>query len=97
LKFRQTGSAMLSFCGPETHGYDIQSSDALPPVWQFLKTVTNLSATTTIPDNAATNSPCGFTALSCLIDRNSVSSEAKSSVRSAMIIAKDARTVLQAP
>ena len=56
LRFRQTDRALLSFTGPETHGYEIQSSDTLPPVWQTLNMATNLSATTTIPDNTATNS-----------------------------------------
>ncbi|HYV28169.1 MAG TPA: hypothetical protein VFA77_11585, partial [Candidatus Eisenbacteria bacterium] len=55
LALKQTEQTFLSFTGPEYHGYEIQSSDGLPPVWQPLGTLTNASATTTLPISAGTN------------------------------------------
>jgi hypothetical protein len=60
LKLRVTDRPMLSFTGPEFHGYEIDGSDGLPAAWQTLATDTNLSATTTLPVSAATNSPTRF-------------------------------------
>ena len=57
---RITDRPFLSFAGPEFHGYEIDGTDVLPPVWQALVTDTNVSATTTIPVSAATNSPARF-------------------------------------
>ncbi len=60
LGLRQTDRPFLSFTGPEAHGYEIDGTDVLPPVWQTLGTVTNVSATTTLPVGAATNSNTRF-------------------------------------
>lgn len=59
-ELRVTGRPFLSFTGPEFHGYEIDGTDVLPPVWHPLATVTNVSATTTLPVSAATNSPARF-------------------------------------
>jgi hypothetical protein len=56
----ETDRPFLTFTGPEAHGYEIDGSDILPPVWQLLTTVTNVSATTTLPVSAATNSAARF-------------------------------------
>ena len=60
LGLRLTDRPFLSFTAPEWHGYEIDGSDVLPPVWVPLATGTNLSATTTLPVSAATNSPARF-------------------------------------
>jgi hypothetical protein len=56
LRLRQTDRPFLSFTGPEFHGYEIDGTDVLPPVWQTLATDTNVSPTTTLPVSATTNS-----------------------------------------
>lgn len=60
LGLRVIDRALSSFTGPELHGYEIDSADTLPPVWQLLTTDTNLSTTTILPVNTATNPPVRF-------------------------------------
>jgi hypothetical protein len=60
LSLKQTDQSLLSFSGPEYHGYEIQSTDGLPPNWQPLLTVTNVSATTTLPISTSTNPVARF-------------------------------------
>jgi hypothetical protein len=49
LGLRQTDRPFLSLAAPEGQGYEIQSTDSFPPDWQPLLTLTNTSATTTLP------------------------------------------------
>jgi hypothetical protein len=56
LRLRLTDRPFLSFTGPEFHGYEVDGTDVLPPVWQTLATDTNVSSTTTLPVSASTNS-----------------------------------------
>lgn len=60
LGLRQTDRSFLSFTAPEGQGYEIQSADSFPPDWQPLLTVTNSSATTTLPVSAGTNVSARF-------------------------------------
>ncbi|MDB6111595.1 MAG: cell wall/surface repeat protein, partial [Pedosphaera sp.] len=60
LGLRQTDRTFLSFTAAEGHTYEIQSADSFPPTWQSLMTVTNASATTTLPISAATNNNARF-------------------------------------
>ena len=60
LGLSQTDRPFLSFTAPEGQGYEIQAADSFPPDWHPLLTVTNSSATTTLPVDAATNAPTRF-------------------------------------
>lgn len=59
-ELRVTDRPFLSFTGPEFHDYEIDGSDVLPPAWQPLTTDTTVSATTTLPVSAATNTSARF-------------------------------------
>ncbi len=60
LGLRQGAQTFLSFTGPENQGYEIQASDSLPGSWEPILTVTNVSATTTLPVNPGTNGASQF-------------------------------------
>jgi hypothetical protein len=60
LTLKSGPQPFLSFTGPESHGYELQGSDILPPVWQTLVTITNYSSTTTLPVSTSTNTNSRF-------------------------------------
>lgn len=60
LALRPGNPSCLSITAPEWHGYEILSATSLPPIWESLTTLSNFSATTTIPVVPTTNSSARF-------------------------------------